>query len=127
MQHTKYMLTDFVLLVSSNPQWAVSGYVFGESEVRLGFSTAPGVGAPSPVFRASRLSHWWLLAAGAGRLGLAATGVAFPQVACAPRLPAVTGHVAGRPLPPTSGVFAGRPDGLAHLEVLFCPRGCGAE
>lgn len=48
MQHTKYMLTDFVLLVSSNPQWAVSGYVFGESEVRLGFSTAQGWAPQAP-------------------------------------------------------------------------------
>lgn len=60
-------------------------------------------------------------------MGLAAAGVEFPQFASAPRLPVVTDCVAGRSFPPTSGVFAGRPDGLAHLEVLFCPCGCGAE
>ena len=39
----------------------------------------------------------------------------------------VVGCVTGRVSPFTSRISTGRPDGLAYLEVLLCPCGCGAK
>lgn len=49
MYNSKYVLTVYVIIgKASNQQEAISSYVWGESKVLEGFSTAQGVSAPNP-------------------------------------------------------------------------------